>query len=295
MRQLLPNFFVAGAARSGTTSLWDHLIQHPEIFMPSGIKNKEPGYFSDNYSISDFDEYVSLFKIANEKMIGEASGAYLTSPESPGRIKDMIPEAKFIIMLRNPADRAYSLYNWMVKEGYEYIQTFEKALQIEKSRRLNNPAFMKTSLIYYYNYLYFHSGLYSEQVKRYFENFPEDKVLFIIFEEFRENVNKYVQEAYAFLGVDSSFVPEIKIHNKGSVPYSARIQFFLRNKFTSLLNHFHFPRTEKVVSWLMALNIRNKPPLPMKKETRRRLIDSYKNDIQNVSNIIHKDLSFWLD
>ena len=88
----LPNFFIVGAAKAGTTSLWRYLLQHPDIFMPSDILYKEPAYFSDIKGIRNLHEYAALFSAANtEKMIGEASTAYLTSPESPVRIKDLSP------------------------------------------------------------------------------------------------------------------------------------------------------------------------------------------------------------
>ena len=163
-----PNFFIAGAAKSGTTSLWRYLLQHPDIFMPSDIMYKEPAYFSDIKGMKDLNEYLSLFKnVTTEKMIGEASAAYLTSPESPERIREVVPDAKFIIMLRNPIDRAYSLYNWMACNGYEPIEIFEQALEIEETNRYENESFKNSNPEYYYNYLYFHSGLYSDQIKRF--------------------------------------------------------------------------------------------------------------------------------
>src|SRR5687767_12736237 len=107
----VPNFFVCGAARSGTTSLWEYLRQHPDIYMPAAIEHKEPSYFCDLYGMSDWNQYLALFREAgNRKRVGEASGPYLTSPESAGRLKEAAPEARIIILLRDPAERAWSLY-----------------------------------------------------------------------------------------------------------------------------------------------------------------------------------------
>jgi len=291
----MPNFFIAGAARSGTTSLWQYLLQHPDIFMPSDITHKEPSYFCDTYGIESLDQYLALFSGATtKKMVGEASGTYLTSPESPIRIRRMIPDAKFIIMLRNPADRAYSLYNWMTREGYEWICSFEKALEVEMTGRYGNDQFKNSNPQYYYNYLYFHSGLYSHQIQRYFDNFGRDQFCFALFDELKNDVKATVQEVFAFLGVDDTFVPSFGVHNKGSAPYSVSHQFFLKQELTRHLHRFHVPHRDKIISMLMDLNTRPGKPPPMKEETRGILIERYAEDIQKTSELIRKDLTSWL-
>ncbi len=131
-----PNFFIVGAAKSGTTSMWWYLKQHRQVFMPNDELNKEPAFFSDKSSMS-LEEYLKLFEAAEEqhKVIGEVSTAYLVDPKSARRIKEFNPEAKILILLRNPVDRAYALYNWMVQEGYEYCLSFRKALKIRKEKK----------------------------------------------------------------------------------------------------------------------------------------------------------------
>src|SRR5947207_14583321 len=107
-----PNFFIVGAARSGTTSLWHSLRQHPDVFMP--LKQKEPHFFCDAsppWAVKDLDAYLALFTDAEErKAMGEATTGYLGSPEAAARIAARYPGARIIIMLRDPADRAHSLY-----------------------------------------------------------------------------------------------------------------------------------------------------------------------------------------
>lgn len=219
---VLPNFFIAGAARSGTTSLWRYLQQHPDIFMPDDFFKKEPSYYCayrKSFGIEDRAAYLALFAQAGHKrMIGEASGPYLTSPESAGLIYAEIPHARFIIMLRNPVERAHSLYKWMHQYGFEKIATFAEALAAEADR-LGNRWFEKHNGQYYYNFLYFHSGLYHDQVQRYFNTFGREQVRVIIFEEFKQQTLATVQQIYAFLGVDPSFVPVLEIHNPSSRRY----------------------------------------------------------------------------
>lgn len=263
--------------------------------MPSDIRHKEPAYFSDIYGIRRLDEYVSLFsEVTNEKMIGEASGTYLTSPESPIRIKKMIPDAKFIIILRNPADRAYSLYNWMAREGYEYIGSFEKALEVEVSHRHGNTEFMNSNPEYYYDYLYFHSGLYSQQIQRYFDTFPREQILFLLFEEFANDLKTSLRKVFAFLGVHDTFVPSFEIHNKGCVPYSAGLQFLFRQNLRPLLCRLRIRGTDRIVSILIKVNTRPGKPPPMKEETRKMLIERYAEDVQRTGELINRDLSNWL-
>ncbi|MEJ2163891.1 MAG: glycosyltransferase [Desulfobacterales bacterium] len=291
----LPNFFIVGAAKAGTTSLWRYLIQHPEIFMPSDIMYKEPAYFSDIKGIRSLHQYAALFSSSStKKMIGEASTAYLTSPESPVRIKDMIPDAKIIIMLRNPIDRAYSLYNWMACNGYESATSFELALKTEKTTRYGNEAFKNFNPEYYYNYLYYHSGLYSEQIKRYLDNFNKEQICFVIFEKFKASVKQEVSRVFAFLGVDDSIVPEFKIHNSGSTPYSAPLQFFIRQELHRYLrppyDNAH-PLCNQIIAKLMELNTQSEKPQQMSESIRNILREGYIQDVHRTSELIDEDLS----
>jgi hypothetical protein len=214
IKRRLPDFFICGAARAGTTSMWQYLRQHPDVFMPPAFEWKEPSYFCASYGVKDWDFYLSLFQEAGDKKrVGEASGPYLTSPESPGLIQQAIPNPQFIIMLRNPADRAYSKWKWMHQYGYEKISSFPEALAAEDRCRFENDKFKKNHGQYYHNFLYFRSGLYHAQVKRFFDTFGRAPVHVLIFEEFIRDPRGAVQTAYAFLDVDPGFVPQIEIHN----------------------------------------------------------------------------------
>ena len=236
-----PNFFVVGAAKSGTTSLWQYLRQHPDIFMPTDIALKEPSYYCDSYGVEGYEAYLSIFfrDVRNEKRIGEASTPYLTSPESARKILEAVPDAKIIMLLRNPVNRAYSLWKWMHAYRYETISSFEDALEAEFNCRRNNPEFLsqfrKGGSTYYWDFMYFHSGLYHTQVKRYHDLFPKEQLSMIIFEDFIQNPLQMVQELYDFLGVDSNFSPEIKIHNEGLAGYGplpVNIRRYLEEKYS---------------------------------------------------------------
>ena len=225
-----PNFFIVGGARCGTTSLWQHLSMQPEVFMPEDEMFKEPAFFSYVGQKRTFDQYVGIFNGSdkNHKWIGEASTVYLTDPQSARRIYDFNKKARIIIMLRNPVYRAYSLYNWMVQDGYEYAESFSKALDLENVRANKKiPNYFEPE--YYHNYLYFHSGLFSQQVKRFIDLF-DDNVLIIKFEDYIEDFRKVYTEICDFLEITPEF-NEIKYTNRSRSVKHSFLQFLLR-KFT---------------------------------------------------------------
>ena len=131
-----PNFFIVGAAKCGTTSLYRYLRQHPDVFMP---EQKEPNFFGSDLSyrfprISQA-RYLSCFaKAKGETRIGEATTIYLYSEKAAEEIKAFSPEAKIIIMLRNPVDVLYSYHSQQLYSGNEDIPDFEEALRAEVDR-----------------------------------------------------------------------------------------------------------------------------------------------------------------
>ena len=211
-----PNFFILGAGKSGSTSLYWHLKKHPDIFL---TRIKEPTFFSEGFQvIKNPIRYFELFDaVSTESIIGEASHVYLTSPSTARVLKGLFPDAKFLVILRNPVDRAYSLYNHMKRHGFEYIHTFEKALEAEEMR-FTSKRFLENCPQYFYNYLYFRSGLYGEQLKNYFSVFPKKEQFCIIqFEQFITDPLNHFNRIYQFLGVDPEVDFEFEVRNKGKV------------------------------------------------------------------------------
>src|SRR5918995_644162 len=136
-----PNFFIIGAQKAGTTSLYHYLNQHPQIYM-SPVK--EPFFFDHEFSSNgevvqqEFAEHQALFQGAKgETAIGEASPLYIYAPGTPERIKEYVPEARSIALLRNPADRAYSAFLHAVRIGVEPCTDFAQALRGEEERVRN--------------------------------------------------------------------------------------------------------------------------------------------------------------
>lgn len=241
--------------------------------------------------MDDADRYVALFEdAASNQRVGEASGAYLTSPESAGLIHEAVPHAHIIIMLRNPADRAYSLYRWMTREGYEYASTFEQALSLEKER-MGHPSFEHDNPEYYYNFLYFSSGLYSNQVQRFLTTFSSGRILFVLFGEFIRQPEQVTKRVFRFLNVEDTFEPTITVHNKGKDVWSPRLQFSLRHRLGHGLELLFGSRVgRRIRDQLMRLNV-NQRPQSLSREIRQDLLDLYEGDIKKTEKLTGLPLS----
>lgn len=204
-----PNFFLLGAGRSGSTYLWGLLKQHPDIFMTTP---KEPTYFCETFQvIKNPIDYYKLFEQAKDKTIrGEASHVYLSNPGTAPVLGTLFPQAKFVSILRNPAERAHSLFSWMHKRGFEDIDKFEAALAAE-DERYQSDAFKSECRQYFYNYMYFRSGLYGQQFDRYFDLFPREQFHIIELDAFKAKPRRHLKRIFKFLDVDPDFQPKLNI------------------------------------------------------------------------------------
>ena len=269
-----PNFFILGAGKCGTTSLYYYLKQHPDIFM-SPVK--EPTFFCKGFQVvKNPIEYFELFEPVNaEKAIGEASHAYLTNPPTAKVLKAIFPEAKFIVILRNPADRAYSLYHHMVKLGYEKAATFEKALHLEE-KRVHSKKFQNKCPHYYYNFLYFRSGLYGEQIERYFSLFDENQFHILTLEQLKIDPIASLVSIFKFLQLNTEFKPAIQVYNKSlrtaRVPL---IHFIWRTK----IRRSRWP-VKFIFRMIKNINLKRIPPVNT--ETRNTLLTRYDSDLRKL-------------
>jgi len=287
-----PNFLIAGASKAGTTSLHEYLAQHPDVFMSSF---KEPNYFVPGYGYDKWEDYLGLFSSARgEKAVGESSTGYLYCKESPSWIKSVLGDVKIILILRNPARRAASLYWWMVREGYEDAPTFSRAVELE-SLRAQDPKFRLNCPQFYPDYLYYATGLYSKQARRYLEIFGRENVRIYIFEEFAKAPVAVCRDIFDFLGVNPEFEPTIAVHNEGRLPASTRLQFWLRNRAPRYLRLLPGRLRRKFLAQLMAFNTqRGSTPIP-DPLIENRLLERYRDDIRELERILDRDLSFWFD
>jgi hypothetical protein len=286
-----PNFFIAGVGKAGTTSLYEYLRQHPQVFMS---ENKEPCYFVHGYGVKTWEEYLALFKDAGDKKaVGESSSIYSWCEESVPWIKKVLGDVQVILLLRNPARRAFSLYVWMVREGYEDAPTFAHALRREPDR-LHDLAFRALCPQFYGDYFYFTTGLYADQVSRCFETFGRNRVKVYLFEEFVRGPVHVCRDVFRFLGVDEDFVPAIDVHNEGRMPRSVAWQYWLRGEARRrrLIGSRTLRRrlAAQFMAWNAQLGAKPQPDPALMRE----LTERYLPDIERLQVLLSRDLSGWL-
>jgi len=287
------DFLVVGAAKSGTTSLFHYLNQHPNIYIP---EVKECRFFSQlpknfkglgaeffpNSGITDENEYFSLFKGYEDKVCGDISNDYLYYyKESIKNIKKYLGDnVKIIIILRNPIDRAYSNYMHHIRDGWEDC-SFEEALIKEPWRIKNNWA---------WSYHYINVGMYYEQVKAYLDNFSNVKIY--LFEDLKKE--DFYSDLFNFIGVKPMTIRKDKIYNISGVPKNKLLQKFIKEKifFKELVKPLISPHLRKEIVY--RIEKYNLKKMSMKEETREYLKNLYKKEILNLSHLLNKDLTYWL-
>lgn len=294
---MLPNLVILGASKSGTSSLYHYLAQHPDIFM-SGIK--EPNFFAledadlelnrpgdeewYKRSVTSLDKYHSLFTDAkNESVVGEASPTYLHSDYAPRSTYRHIPDAKLVAILRDPADRAYSHYCHFRRTGQE-TESFRNALQLEQ-RRLNDGWFWPR---------YVKAGRYHEQITSYLDYFDSCNLKIYLFRDFVQNTEDVYEDITNFIGVDSEFKPDLSVrHNASGQPKNRLFHYLLSgsNPLAQALKPLVGERLRNLVVRLRNLN--REPPEGMSRRERGYVIDELIEDIERLEVLLDRDLSSW--
>ena len=303
----LPNFFVVGTGKAGTTSLYHYLRQHPQIYM-SPIK--EPCYFASEirpgnldaahrrhirrqseklakpygWLVSEWDDYVALFNsVKKETAIGEVSPVYLWSGTAAGNIAARMPEARIIMILRDPGERAFSHYLHQMAVGLIHSTFREHLKECFQNRDRTISAY----------YPFLEVGLYYEQVKRYLERFPENNVRIHWFEEVWRQPAHFLQDLFEFLNVDLTFSADT---SRRSLERKAP-RFPLMNygmKRFDIAHRLSGWMPSPVQSAIRKLLFRPGRALVMAPQDRRFLVNYYREDIGKLASLLDRDLSTWL-
>jgi len=303
MTMQLPNFFIIGAAKAGTTALYDMLAQHPEIYMS---QVKEPRFFATVGEpplypgpAGDFlrrvtvwrpHEYAMLFAgVTDQRAIGEASAIYMRLPLAAQRIRQSLPKSRLIAILRQPAERAYSNYTFMRQHGIEPESSFEAALSQEDARAQAG---------WYPGIYYQKNGYYHAQLTDYYALFPREQIKVVLHEDLRDTPQALLRDLFRFLDVAENFAPEIRRSNVTLTPKNRRLhqlathptQVEERAKFLPAFAQ----RT--LVSGLQRVDSQFNlaPPPLLDPETRACLTEEYREDILKLQELIGRDLSLWL-
>lgn len=304
-----PNFLIVGAAKSGTSALWHYLKQHPEVYMVarkhtrffaydveypdfSGLAPKDPG---SPYSVVDLEDYHALFDgVTEEKAVGEISWTYLYRPEAPGRIhgytREYAPEMKLIVILRHPADRAYSHYRQNFKAGREPITDFVRALEEEETRVRDG---------WWPEFHYIQVGLYFAQLKRYLDLFDRSRVKIYLHEDFESDPKGFLRDVLRFLEVDDTFTPEAFVrYNSAGMPRNRALHLFLQKlKVARPVIERFIPEGQRrrIVRIGSDLHKRNLVRPELLSVLRRTVTEEYfREDILRLQDLIDRDLSSWL-
>ncbi len=278
---ILPNFFIIGAARSATSSLNFYLKDHPDIFMSPDKEAQFFGFFdADRAHKSKYktlEEYSQLFKErTNESIIGEATPTYLALPESAYSIKKHCPDARLFASLRNPVDRAFSYYEMSMSKGHDEKQTFEQWMDG--------------------NEFWLSQGGYYSHLTRYLDLFSRDQLQIVLFEDIKNDAAEVVAGIHRFLEIEvikPARQPEV--YNQGGKPtglIGAAIYKATTNRSVNKILRPLVPQWG--VDMVHKLRGKAVNPSEMNADTRAKLTDYFRDDINKTQELIDRDLSHWL-
>ena len=291
----LPTFLIVGVQKAGTTSIYNYLEKHPQVYM-SPIK--ETNFLEKDWStvenahknkngILTIEDYGKLFEgVTNEIAIGEASPNYLFHYQSSAaRIQQYVPDAKLIAVLRNPVERAYSDYLMHIRDAINYRSLAE---QIEHSA---NKSFILLK------------GFYCTQVKYYLDLFGSEQFKVFLYDRLCQNSLKFMQEMYRYIGVDDTFnVDTSKKVQTAKVPKNQAINNLLQRDnpirslaASTLKTIMPLETRQKLRDRLIDFNSKSKKEAPLDPETRQKLVELYREDILKLQDLIQQDLSPWLE
>ena len=299
----LPDFLVVGAPKAGTSALHTALDQHPQLFMS---KVKEPKYFlcdgppprsggpGDAHSYREWiwqqQRYEALFEGASPGQLrGESTPFYMSSPDAMARIKDAVPHAKLIAILRDPIDRAHSNWAHMWADGLETIPDFLAACAAEESRIEAGWAPI---------WRYKSAGLYGEQIRDIYSMFRRDQVHLLRYKDVVDSPRDAINGICRFLGVSQSAVHEVQARNVGSFVADSSPNKVLRAAIRAGANAGSYlpPKVWRKASvpfiWALQRSPQHRPALvPAEREE---LLSYFESDVRLLESETGRDYSDWL-
>ena len=302
MNDTRPNLFIVGAPKCGTTSLYEYLRAHPDVFFPFDEKRyartKEPNHFcpelgiTDEHSIKDRAEYLDLYRGgADAAWRGDASVYHLLSATAAERIKQFSPHARILIALRPPVEMMRSYHGELLRHQHEDIADFHAAVDASEDRRkgLRIPA--RSGVPHCLDY--FAISRFAEQVERYLDVFGEASVKVVLLEDLAAEPARTYRDILAFLGVDESFAPTFSVHNER--PRRGATE----RAITFLYQHFGI----KQAAQLLLPHARRRQLLSLIRRIDRdeiaadardaQLAQACRADVQRLSKLTGRDLGHW--
>jgi hypothetical protein len=296
-----PDFFIVGAPKSGTTAMYEYLRGHPSLFLP---QRKELRFFGTDLEIRDRqplsrEAYEAHFTDASPtQRVGTAYVWYLYSRLAAAEIHAYAPEARIVVMVRNPVDMLHALHAEHLSNGNEDIVDFTAALDAEPDRRRGEriPAHAHLPQGLWYTTV----PRYVEQIERYHAQFGRERVHTILYDDFARDVPATYRALLAFLDVrDDWRPPSFDVINASHRTRSERLRHFLarppelprrviRSMVPARVRRSLYERAKR-------LNAATAAREPMPTATRMRLQDALRDEVDRLSSLLDRDLSGWLE
>ena len=292
----MPNLFIIGAAKAGTTALYDYLAQHPQVFLS---RVKEPMFFSrDEYYARGLDWYEGAYFEGAEAypVRAEATPHYLYWSEKVApRIKEVYEQrpVKFMVSLRDPVSRAYSWYWNMVREGREELD-FDQALRIEEYRLKQNrdELYRLGSMVYGYSA----GSRYASLLQPYLEFFPREDFFFVFQDDLKSRVNETCENIFDFLGIEPSMQINTSNSNPAAMPRSRLLHKTLKQRslLKVFIKRFIPGRVRRSLkSTMIQANLKETPYVPLDPQLDHKLRLSYRTEVEKLEKITGRELSSW--
>jgi len=302
MSNKYPDFIVVGAAKTGTTSIHEYLNEHPSVFMSTP---KETNYFFNRANgqreylhegardpathIATEERYLALFDRANSNQVtGESSPSYMFTQGVPELIQQARADTRIVMMLRNPAERAWSDFLHNQRDGTEPFDTdeFMKAFEAIPQRMAEG---------WHPHYDYELKGCYGTLLDRWENSFPSDQLGLFFYDDFKADAGAFMRSLYGFLGVDPDFQPKLSArYNVTGSPKNRWMQHLigqpnmLKKSFRWM---FPAPVRRRIRFRLMQQNLNKAPALSV--SLRNELAAHYLPEIEKLETICKRDLSAW--
>lgn len=296
------DFFVAGFPKCGTTSISQHLSEHPEICFSI---YKEPCFFLPDAPdvkkqlVPDQKTYQQLFLSDSQtKIMGEGSVSYIYSEAALQAIFKHNPSAKLIVLVRNPISRTQSLHSHNVRLQRADIGDLED----EWNAQENGSSLARDGSYIFHHYR--ESGMQGKYLSRLYEIFPREQVLTIVFDDLKVAPEKVYREMLSFLGVSAGYIPHFKVYNRNRV-YNSSWQTAVAKSLTSLVRTPQMIKVSVKIKRFLRVNpesclvdrifMRKGGRSPLSPDFHRQLVEVFRADVEHLGLLISRDLSDWLE
>lgn len=286
-----PNFFIIGAPKCGTTSLAAWLAEHPDIYFSP---TKEPHFFNTDHKrfLNSLQCYERLFEGATDRhrAVGEASVWYLYSSAAVANIMAYNPDARFIVMFRNPVEMAPSLHEELVFTGREDVNDFATAWSLQEARREGK---LLPRVVWEPKYLqYGDLCSFGVQVERLFKLVPRERVKVVLLEDITNDAAATYRSVLQFLGVNDDHRGDFKAHNQAK---SRRWPILNKMAWAAIAVKKALGIEGGLGLWshIDALNRVDRPRAPISPDMRQLLQNFFRSDIERLERLIGRDLSHW--